>query len=337
MSLYREAGALKVFYYLLAVDGDVRPVELQRLTQVGEALAPGAFPSYRQTMILDCNARLARARDDVSRFNIAVNESINALRFARNNEVGIKDRLVAWDLLVIAYCDGDYSGIEKEFVRVVAAELGIDKEMTDEMSYLIESAFEAEKQLDWATSMELPFNELRPIVESIEVRLDTIRVCARDFLIDEDIDWQDDSIERRPHEIKTTQEFIERKTADVQKKFGVFAANKAQPDGQVEEPNDRRDASQNDGVLAKFSSILSNGMSFDDTTDRFAELKEAQDAYMRKMDDAAKQAESIAADISRRASIVDESYGVALEDAKKAMASAFDNLLGGFKSKGDDR
>ena len=107
----------------------------------------------------------------------------------------------------------------------MAKELDIDDLMVAEMQYLVSAAIDAEKELEWATSLGLPFNEVRAIVEEIESRLERLAACAQDLLIEDELDWDDEDDREKPREIESAQELFAGVAANVSKKLEGFASN----------------------------------------------------------------------------------------------------------------
>lgn len=48
------SAALKVFYYLIAADGEIKNEEIEKLDSIGQSLDP-KFPEYREHFLKECS------------------------------------------------------------------------------------------------------------------------------------------------------------------------------------------------------------------------------------------------------------------------------------------
>ena len=113
-------NALKVFYYLIAADGKILEEELRKFDEIGTALDP-AFEAHKSEIIEECNEQLENTIDPEDYYDVlqdAVGEAIDSSRYDGGSF--ITPRLLLWNMLTIAYCDGDYAEQQWSTVSIIA-------------------------------------------------------------------------------------------------------------------------------------------------------------------------------------------------------------------------
>ena len=180
-----RSGALKTFYYLMAVDGDVT-AEIEKFNEIGRDFLKEEFDSSRQQIIDECDAHIGSAVVDDELYDViqegvdkALGETVNKV------EDGVCPRLLIWDMLSIAYTDNEYSEPEKRMIAHVARVLDVQKDVVMEMEHLMKTADAVIKELETLNSSNKPYSEIRPIVDEIEKRKQTITKAAEELIADD--------------------------------------------------------------------------------------------------------------------------------------------------------
>lgn len=180
-----KSGALKAFYYLMAVDGDVR-VEQTRFDEIGCEFMKEEFSNNRQLIIDECEAQISTAGTGDDRYDIIQEGLDKALNETTSNvEEGVIPRLIIWDMLSIAYFDDNYVDAEKRLIAHVARVLEVEKDVLMEMEHLMKTADAVMKELETLNSSNRPYSEIRPIVDEIEKRKLTITKAAEELISDD--------------------------------------------------------------------------------------------------------------------------------------------------------
>ena len=194
-----KKGALKGFYYLMAVDGDVT-AELDKIDEIGTEFMKEEFDQNRQSIIDECQAQISSSSaDDDEIYDVILEGVDKALTDTVDSvEEGVSPRLLIWDMLSIAYADNKYDGAEKRLISHVTRILGVEKDVFMEMEHLIKTAEAVVKELDTLNSSNRPYAEIRPIVDEIEKRKITITKAVEELIAD-------DYIGERP-EVEQTEE-----------------------------------------------------------------------------------------------------------------------------------
>ena len=86
----------------------------------------------------------------------------------------ITPRLLLWNMLTIAYCDGDYAEQERRLLKCVVRKLNIDKAVFLEMENSILTVTELENELQWIKTTDRPYLQIEAMANRINHRRDTI-------------------------------------------------------------------------------------------------------------------------------------------------------------------
>ena len=179
-------GALKAFYYLMAIDGDVS-IELERFDEIGREFYKEGFDDVKQSIIDECQKQIESTLVDDELYDViqegldvAINDTVN------HKEEGVYPRLLIWDMLSLAFADSDFSDSEKRLISHVARVLEVEKDILMEMEHLMRTADAVLKELDILNQSNRPYSEIRPLVDEIEKRKQTITKAAEE-LIEDDI------------------------------------------------------------------------------------------------------------------------------------------------------
>ena len=167
-------NALKVFYYLIAADGKILDEELRKFDEIGTALDP-AFEAHKSEIIEECNEQLENTIDPEDYYDVlqdAVGEAIDSSSYDGGSF--ITPRLLLWNMLTIAYCDGDYAEQERRLLKCVVRKLNIDKAVFLEMENSILTVMELENELQWIKTTDRPYLQIEAMVNRINHRRDTI-------------------------------------------------------------------------------------------------------------------------------------------------------------------
>ena len=167
-------NALKVFYYLIAADGKILDEELRKFDEIGTALDP-AFEAHKSEIIEECNEQLENTIDPEDYYDVlqdAVGEAIDSSSYDGGSF--ITPRLLLWNMLTIAYCDGDYAEQERRLLKCVVRKLNIDKAVFLEMENSILTVTELENELQWIKTTDRPYLQIEAMVNRINHRRDTI-------------------------------------------------------------------------------------------------------------------------------------------------------------------
>lgn len=185
MKVYSLKSAIKAFYFLTAIDGEIEEEELKQLDQIGNELDKDNFNKYRDEIIAECVSLIESAHGDY-RYDIIS----HALDVSLGNgdckeEIVVTPRLLVWNLLSIAYSNNQYDAEERRLIMHVSVVTGVEESILLEMENYIETAKAIEKEMKGLESLNRPYGEIKPIADELENRLLVIRESAQALIADE--------------------------------------------------------------------------------------------------------------------------------------------------------
>lgn len=175
-------NALKIFYYMMAADGEFASAEEERFAAIGTELDPD-FETSRQAITDECRAQMQKAIDPDDRFD-ALRDGVDDAIGSSDNAIDgvVAPRLLVWDLLTIAYSDKDYDPLERKLLKHVVRKFDVDKAVFLEMENSMQAIMELEAELAWIEDMEQPFLVKKALSDEIANRRDTILNSMYDLI-----------------------------------------------------------------------------------------------------------------------------------------------------------
>lgn len=166
-----KEASLKVFYYLMAVDNVVSDEELIIFDQIGQEILTDNYSDVKDTVINECLYALDSVRRDDNRYDVISEEVDKALEISVSSIAeGVVPRHLLWDMMTIAYADGDYSDYEKRLINHVARKLQIEDDVVLEMNQLIDTVNVVDSELKILENSDEPYRQIRPLVVEAEKR-----------------------------------------------------------------------------------------------------------------------------------------------------------------------
>lgn len=195
MGVFKKEEALKVFYYLMSVDGEISSEELTFFDEVGQELLGEEYQGKKQSLIDDCNNQIHNNIDDSDVAYDLISEGVDkALRDTIGNpSQGVSPRLLVWNLLVMALSNDEYSKTERRLIKHIVRTHSIDSSVFLEMEQMIQTLNAVSNELRWLEDSNRPYAEIRPLVEENEKRQAVIRESARALIEDEVIPLEEEN------------------------------------------------------------------------------------------------------------------------------------------------
>lgn len=205
-------SAIKAFYYLLAIDGEIDDSEIEKFKELSKQLDENV-DTYMTALIEECNKNIQADNDDYE--DILWEGLDEALRASEEkDEEEIPARLIVWNMLVISFADGRYSELEKKLIKHVARILKVEMSVLMEMEQMVQTANAIEKEKVMLENSDRSYRRIRPIVVELEKRLDNIIGSAKELI-------DDDAEADTPYCAKEESNMI----ADAVDQVGSFAAD----------------------------------------------------------------------------------------------------------------
>ncbi len=156
---------LRLIYCLMAVDGTISSEEIDKVTEIGKGLDP-AFDEYENDL-LALSAKLtgmhAQAVEEDDYYDMVHDEASSILSStSAPGAGGIRGKVLIWDLLAVAYSEGDYSTDERRLIRYISKNVGVEQVTIMEMEHTIRTLMAIEQEETWLRNS----NRSYAIVES---------------------------------------------------------------------------------------------------------------------------------------------------------------------------
>ncbi len=227
IKVIEKKGALKAFYYLMAVDG-VTPVEMGCFEEIGTELLGADFVGVKNDILSACQSVTESVTSDDEYYDVIQEALDNAL----NEEVfdieeGVTPRLLLWNMLTLAHSDLSYVEEENRLISHVARVLNIDKSVFTEMKQLMSAISSVQTEKATLDNSSRPYSEIRPLIDEVEKRKQTIVEAATALIADDYTLEISDNKESKDNAILSTGKKIGANVAPVMKNLGSKVATNA--------------------------------------------------------------------------------------------------------------
>ena len=175
-------SAIKIIYYMMAVDGIVYQDEEEKFDEIGRELDPG-FDSDKAEIIRECKAQMDKQIDPEDQYAVlqdGVEDAIAIGVITRGSVIAPK--VLVWDLLTIAYSDGKYDEKERQLLKYVVRKLNIDKDIFLEMESSFLTLMDLENELAWIKTTDRPYLTIEAMVNEIADRKSAIMDSLKDLI-----------------------------------------------------------------------------------------------------------------------------------------------------------
>lgn len=163
-------NALKVFYYMMAADGELFHGEEEKFDLIGQEISP-EFEKIRADVIAECQQQLDKVIDSADYYDVLQDGVEDALlSSAKTADSFITPKLLVWDLLTLSYSDEQYDETERRLLKYIVRKLDIDKAVFLEMESSIQTLMDLEKEQQWIKTTERPYLTIEAMVNEIEDR-----------------------------------------------------------------------------------------------------------------------------------------------------------------------
>ena len=176
-------NAIKIFYYLMAADGRILPEEEEKFDAIGIELDP-YFKERKNNIVKECQIQLDKVIDPEDYYDALQDGIEEALHSSRMNEdSNITPKWLIWNMLTIAYSDGEYDERERRLLKYVVRKLNIDKAVFLELENSILTLMDLEKELEWLKSTDRPYLTIEMMVNEIADRKNVIFESVKDLIM----------------------------------------------------------------------------------------------------------------------------------------------------------
>ncbi len=167
------ADALRLFCYLMAADGKLLDDEIERFDEICAELAGDWAESERTSLIDSCQENLDSSSSSVSPL-IPVITCVDRVLYSPTplgeSETAVSPRLLAWDLLAIAYGDGSCDAAERELIGHIVQIVGVDEAVVAEMESYVLTLLDIERETAWVKTTNQPYLAIEATVNDLGSR-----------------------------------------------------------------------------------------------------------------------------------------------------------------------
>ena len=163
-------NAMKIIFFLMAVDGQIYHDEEEKFDEIGRELDP-EFGTHRAEIIQECQTQMSKVIDPED-YGAVLQDGVEAAIYSGNDsqESAISPKVLVWDLLTVAYSDGSYDEKERNLIKYVVRKFDIDKAVFLEMESSFLTLMDLENELKWIKTTDRPYLTIESIVNEISDR-----------------------------------------------------------------------------------------------------------------------------------------------------------------------
>ena len=175
-------SALKIIYYLMAVDGEIFHSEEEKFDAIGKDLDPD-FAKNRELIISECQTQMDKVIEQEDFYDVIRDGVENALLLSRQTEDSfITPKLLVWNLLTVAYSDENYDDAERRLIKYLVRKTNIDNAVFLEMESSILTLMDIEKELAWIKTTSKPYLVIEAMVNELADRKNVIFESVKDLI-----------------------------------------------------------------------------------------------------------------------------------------------------------
>ena len=175
-------NAIKIFYYLMAADGEIFHSEEEKFDSIGQELDPN-FAEHKEQIVNECQAQLDKVIDPEDYYDTLQDGIEDALTHMKvTDDSFITPKLLVWDMLTVAYSDEKYNEVERKLLKYVVRKVNIDKAVFLEMESSILTLMDIEKELEWIKTTNKPYLTIEAMVNELNDRKSVIFESVKDLI-----------------------------------------------------------------------------------------------------------------------------------------------------------
>ncbi len=175
-------NAIKIFYYLMAVDGEVFHSEDEKFDEIGIEIDPN-FAEHKAGIISECKAQMDKVIDPEDYYDVIQDGVEEAILIPDTTaDSFITPKLLVWDLLTIAYSDEKYDEKERKLLKYIVRKFNIDAAIFLEMENTLQTLMDLEKELNWIKTTNKPYLTIEAHVNELQDRKNCIFESVKDLI-----------------------------------------------------------------------------------------------------------------------------------------------------------
>ena len=178
------SDALRIIYFLISSDMEITPEEMEMFDAVGSDMDP-AFADHKEFIVSECAGLMDQASDQDDYYDLIRDQITASLQSSKSSSEGsIHPRLLIWNLISIAFADGDYSDNEKRMIRSVVRLMNIDMSVMLEMEAAVQTLLAIRKEEEFLKSSNRKYTEVEVQINEIADRKNVIMQSVQALMTD---------------------------------------------------------------------------------------------------------------------------------------------------------
>ena len=185
-AFFSVRDTLRIMYCLMLIDGTISLEEEEKYHEIGLACDQD-FDSYDKQLIEECNEAVqldniqdleftSLTSEEKEDYYNLIHDYVGDLIKEENfySSEGVQAKVLIWNLLAIAFSEGDYSASEKRLIRYIAKKSGVDYTVLLEMEHTFSTLIAIEKEEEWLKSSDRSYKVIEERVVELSNRKNTI-------------------------------------------------------------------------------------------------------------------------------------------------------------------
>ena len=173
-----DKSAASLIYYLILSDGKITEEEEEKFEAVCKEF------KISKTDMNECRNQCKEKISEVIEeddYEEIVSENVQSILNEETKRLSylsfeekIPIKLFLWDILCVAYSDGDYSQVEKKIVKKIKRAFDLDKSLYQEMVSAQDTVKAIKKEVEELKDSDLPYREVEILEKDLEKRISVI-------------------------------------------------------------------------------------------------------------------------------------------------------------------
>ena len=176
-------SAMKIFYYLMAIDRKITPEEEEQFDLIGQDMDPD-FEVHKEALVNECREQMGKIIDDGDYYDVIQDGVENALTGEQESNNGfLTPKVLIMDMLTIAYGDNEYGEEERKLLKYVVRKLNIAKDVFLEMENSLLAVNDIDKEINWIKGTDRPYLVIENQIHELEKRKNDILTAVKALIM----------------------------------------------------------------------------------------------------------------------------------------------------------
>lgn len=175
-------NAMKILYYLMAVDGTIFHNEEEKYELMCKELDPN-YQTVKDEIVAECKNQIDKGIDKEDFYEV-IQEGVDAAISSMTMfwETSINPKLLVWNMLTVAYSDENYDVAERKLIKFVVRKTGIDQAIFLELESSILTLIDIEKELAWIKTTDRPYMIIEMMVNELADRKNVVFESVKELI-----------------------------------------------------------------------------------------------------------------------------------------------------------